>query len=451
MSRNFVSMNVNPCKMCMAMGGSLAFKGIEGAMVLMHGSQGCSTYIRRHISTHYNEPIDIASSSLNEKDTIHGGAKNLKQGLKNVIALYNPKVIGVLTTCLTETIGEDIEAIVEEFKRKHRVDVDIIPVATPGYGGSHFEGYYRAVQQIVKYYARPAAAHEGINVVTGFMTPADIRELKRIFELFGLQATIVPDISETLDEPFSGEYHMIPAGGSKRDDLTKIAGAKATIEFGLNVAYLDSPGIELQRSFGVPVYRLPLPIGLKNTDRLINTLCELSQREVPQELKTERGRLLDAMIDSHKYNAQGCAAVFGDPETVYAVTSLCMENGIHPAVIATGTKSDCFSEQIGKLGTPEGTVVLSDTDFETIQALVREKQVNILIGHSDGKFVEEKEQVPLVRIGFPIHDHVGAQRENHIGYSATALFLDRITNKLIDSKHGAFRKEIYNAFYKQAR
>ena len=88
MSRNFVNTNVNPCKMCMIMGASLAFKGLEKSIVVMHGSQGCSTYVRRHMAQHFNEPVDIASSSLNEKATVFGGSERLKAGLKNVIKLY---------------------------------------------------------------------------------------------------------------------------------------------------------------------------------------------------------------------------------------------------------------------------------------------------------------------------------------------------------------------------
>ena len=451
MSRNFVSMDVNPCKMCMAMGASLAFKGLEGAMILMHGSQGCSTYIRRHISTHFDEPIDIASSSLNEKDTIHGGAKNLKHGLKNVIALYDPKAIGVLTTCLTETIGEDTAAIVDDFKKKHGIrDIDIIPVSTPGYGGSHYEGYYAAVLSIVKYFARPAESHEGINIITGWMTPAEVRDLKRILSYFDINATIVPDISETLDEPYSGEYHMIPAGGTKAAELSAMAGARATIEFGLSLPPALSPGAWLEAQYGVPLYRLPLPIGLKNTDALLAALCKIARCELPEVLQAERGRLLDAMIDSHKFNAEGNAALFGDPETVYATAALCLENGIEPIVVATGTRNDSFEEGIrGLTGFPPKAHVLADTDFDTIQTLVRANGVNLLIGHSDGKFVEEKENVPLVRIGFPIHDRVGAHRQMHIGYGGTALLLDRIANMLIEAKHSGFRQELFDTFYRK--
>ena len=61
-----VNLNTNPCKMCMPMGAATAFYGIKDCITILHGSQGCATYIRRHMATHYNEPVDIASSSLTE-------------------------------------------------------------------------------------------------------------------------------------------------------------------------------------------------------------------------------------------------------------------------------------------------------------------------------------------------------------------------------------------------
>ena len=106
MRGNLVNLNVNPCKMCMPMGVMTAMYGIKKCVSILHGSQGCSTYIRRHMATHYNEPVDIASSSLTEEGTVYGGEKNLIQGLINLIKVYEPEVIGVATTCLQKPSGK---------------------------------------------------------------------------------------------------------------------------------------------------------------------------------------------------------------------------------------------------------------------------------------------------------------------------------------------------------
>ena len=178
MSANLVNLNTNPCKMCMPMGSVSAFYGISKSMSILHGSQGCSTYIRRHMATHYNEPVDIASSSLTEEGTVFGGTKNLLKGLENLIKLYNPEVIAVSTTCLAETIGEDVPAIIKQFKDEHpEVTATIIPVSSPGYGGSQYEGFFRALHAIVRHVPMDAAPNNVVNIITGHLSAADSRAL----------------------------------------------------------------------------------------------------------------------------------------------------------------------------------------------------------------------------------------------------------------------------------
>jgi nitrogenase molybdenum-iron protein NifN len=61
--------------------------------------------------------------------------------------------------------------------------------------------------------------------------------------------------------------------------------------------------------------------------------------------------------------------------------------------------------------------------------------------------VEEKEGVPLIRVGFPIHDRIGGQRINYTGYEGSTTFMDSITNTLLEKKYSTFRKRMYDSFY----
>jgi len=196
----------------MPLGGVMALKGIENSMVILHGSQGCSTYIRRHMATHFNEPIDIASSSLTEDGTIYGGSKNLKLGLTNIIKLYNPEIIGVLTTCLAETIGEDIGRIIKEFQEENLEanNVKIIPISSPAYSGTQSEGYYKTLRRLVEYLSKGDIKHNKINIIAANINPGDIRQLKYILDVFGVEYILLPDISDTLDGGYNKEYKKIP-------------------------------------------------------------------------------------------------------------------------------------------------------------------------------------------------------------------------------------------------
>jgi nitrogenase molybdenum-iron protein NifN len=439
----------------MPLGGVLAFKGIENSMVILHGSQGCSTYIRRHMATHYNEPIDIASSSLTENGTIYGGTKNLKAGLRNLIKSYNPSTIGVLTTCLAETIGEDINRITKEFMEEEKeLDVKnlrIITVPTPGYSGSQAEGYYRALRKIVEQVAEKGQKNKKINIIAANLNPGDIRNIKTMLEHIKVEYILLPDVSETLDSPHHKEYKRISDGGTKICDIRDMANSIATIEMGMSIDNEESPGLYLQQTFGVPLYRCGIPIGLKNTDEFLDLVVTISEKTLPESFKVERGRYLDAMIDNHKYNGEARALVYGEPELVLAVVKLCCENGILPKIIATGSKNNKIKNLLEKelKVFSEEFIILDDTDFETIEKYASEEKINIMIGNSDGRRIAGRLNLSIVRIGFPVHDRVGAQRQFFTGYNGSSFFIDNTANVILEHKEESFRDEAFEKYYKE--
>ena len=72
-----------------------------------------------------------------------------------------PYVIGVLTTCLAETMGEDLDRIIRDYCRERGPGgADIIPVPTPSYSGSHTEGFWAATKAIIAHYARKTEGHQ---------------------------------------------------------------------------------------------------------------------------------------------------------------------------------------------------------------------------------------------------------------------------------------------------
>jgi len=213
----------NACKLCSPLGASLVFKGIEGCIPMIHGSQGCATYIRRYMISHYKEPVDIASSNFSEETTIYGGNKNFCTGIDNVRHMYNPAVIGIASTCLSETIGEDIPRLIREYAQLH--EGEQIPVfihaSTPSYQGSHMDGFHETVLSAVASLANEGATSKQINIFSGFISPADIRYIKEICDDFGVEYMVFPDYSDTLDNPHWKDYQLIPGRGNTGSSNTK--------------------------------------------------------------------------------------------------------------------------------------------------------------------------------------------------------------------------------------
>jgi nitrogenase molybdenum-iron protein alpha/beta subunit/MoaA/NifB/PqqE/SkfB family radical SAM enzyme len=448
-----LNLNVNPCKMCMPMGAISALWGVKGCMPMLHGSQGCATYIRRHMATHYSEPIDIASSSLTEEGTVFGGEANLLKGLKNMIELYNPEVIGVCTTCLAETIGEDVGAIVKKFYEQNST-VKIINVASPGYGGTQNEGWFVAIRSILEQMEPNSQPNGKINIITPMISPADTRWLKSFLTEMGISYILLPDISDNLDGATEKHYKRLKTNGTSITDIAAMAGAKLTIEFSEFIDEKISPAEYLKETYGVPYIKLPLPAGASGMDKLIGVFTEAGG-VASDEIKKARGRYIDAMIDSHKHSAGARVAVFGDPDFVAAMVRLCCENGALPVLSATGSISPKLREMLAnetedcrKFHFADEIRILDDSDFSAIEKACVELNANLLIGSSDGRRISRKLNIPLIRCAFPIHDYIGGQRTRILGFDGSLCILDQVANAMMEKVENSFREDLHKKFYK---
>ena len=429
----------NACKLCAPLGASLVFRGIEGAVPFLHGSQGCATYMRRYIISHFREPMDIAASGFSESSAIFGGGENLRRGLQNVTAQYKPSMIGVATTCLCETIGEDVAAMVREYQEA-QIDLQtpqLVHVSTPSYSGTHVDGFHAAVRSVVATLAtpKPEPSHH-VNLFPGMVSAADLRYLKEITEDFEISSMLLPDYSETLDGPALDVYQKIPAGGTPIQGIRSAAGARASIEFGRTIRQRDTAAAFLESTFGVRAHRLGLPIGINETDRFFSTLEKITDRPVPRQHELERGRLIDSYVDAHKYVFGKRAIVYGEEDLVVGLAALLAEIGIIPVLCASGGKSGALRQAIAEVApsSPGVTEVCDDTDFMSIGEKAKLLKPDLLIGNSKGYAIARELGIPLVRVGFPIHDRIGGQRILHLGYRGTQQLFDRIVNGLLEYK-----------------
>jgi nitrogenase molybdenum-iron protein NifN len=434
----------NACKLCTPLGAALVFKGIRGAVPLLHGSQGCSTYIRRYLISHYREPIDIACSNFSEQTAIFGGGANLKIALDNIRRQYDPEMIGVATTCLSETIGDDVPMFIREY-RESCAGEDLPPmvhVATPSYQGTHMQGFHAALRAVVDQLAQGAAeAGRHVNLFPGMVSPADMRHLREICADFDLPVVLLPDYADTLDGPLWAEYQRIPEGGTSVAAIRSSGSARASLELGdvLARAKETAAGL-LWKRFEVPCHRMGLPVGIDATDRMFAALAEISGRPTPENHLRERGRLIDSYADGHKYVMDARAVVFGEEDLVVGLAGFLGEIGVVPVVCASGGRSGhlaaCIAERFPD-HSQKGIQVLSDADFVTIETAARDAQPDFLIGNSKGYSMARRLDKPLIRVGFPVHDRVGGARLLHLGYRGSQQLFDRIANTLMAARQTA--------------
>jgi nitrogenase molybdenum-iron protein NifN len=430
----------NACKVCAPLGASLAFAGIKGATTLLHGSQGCSTYIRRYMISHFKEPIDIASSNFNETAVIFGGRDNFFKAMANVITQYEPELIGIATTCLAETIGDDVRSFIAELTQDDKAQLpELVSVSTPSFKGTHAEGFHATVKAIIETLAENTNPTTKINILPSMISPEDVRYLRGVGRDCAIEFTILPDYSETLDGQSWQQYNVLPPGGTNVTEIKAMGASPATIQFGSTLDWPTTGGELLKDRFDIRCYNIPLPIGIKNCDKFFSVMGELTGKAMPDEYSSRRGRLLDSYADAHKYIFGKKAVLYGEEDLVVSMAAFLAEIGVVPVICATGAKSGRFKDAIyDAVGDIKNRVnVVEAVDFIEIEELALEHKPDFIIGNSKGFALSKKLDIPLLRIGFPVHDRFGGARIRHIGYGGTQELFDRIVNTVIEQKQSA--------------
>jgi len=451
----------NACKLCTPLGAAFAFKGVERSITILHGSQGCSTYIRRYLISHFREPIDIASSNFTENTAVFGGKQNLMTALDNIWRQYKPRLIGVASTCLTETIGEDTPGIVREWN-EHFIAAHpgvkppyVCTVGTPSYKGTHRDGFQATLLSLVSQVCKsdnpangsdpePAEAEEKasatakrplVNLIAGMVSCSDLRFLRDALKAFQLDGILLPDYADALDGGLWSEYHSNPPGGTPVRRIAAMKNAVATVELGA-LPSSQSAGMFLKTNHDIPLYSHNLPIGIRETDRFMAALSELSGKPLPQRFKEARDRLADSYADAHKYIFEIPCLLYGEEDFVVGMASFLAEIGMIPAVCASGSASGLLESRLREVLPDYDTMdvrIASGSDFIGIEEVARERDVKLVVGNSKGYKTAKNLGIPLVRAGFPIHDRFGGHRILHLGYEGAQNLFDLLVNTVLEN------------------
>ncbi|MBU4377528.1 MAG: nitrogenase molybdenum-iron protein subunit beta, partial [Proteobacteria bacterium] len=412
------ALTINPAKTCQPIGAMYAALGIHGCLPHSHGSQGCCAYHRSALTRHYKEPVSAATSSFTEGASVFGGQANLLQAINNIFTVYEPEVIAVHTTCLSETIGDDLNQIFDKARREGKVPegCTLVGAPTPSYVGSHVTGFSNMVKAMAQL-AEPSGKKSGkVNIIPGWVEPSDMAEIKRLAALVGVPVTVFPDTSGVLDAPLTGEYKMFPDGGVTIKELKASGDATATLAMG---EWCSADAARwLDAKCKVPCTVLDMPFGLAATDRFIDVLRTVAGVTVPDAVAVERGQLVDLISDMHQYFYGKRVALWGDPDQLISMCEFLVSLDMQPAYVVTGTPGKKFEERIRDIcaGRPFEVKVKAKGDMFLMHQWIKNEPVDLLIGNSYGKYIARDEDIPLLRWGFPILDRQGHQYFPTVGY-----------------------------------
>jgi nitrogenase molybdenum-iron protein NifN len=419
----------NPLKMSQPIGGALAFLGLRGAMPVLHGSQGCTSFGLVLFVRHFREAIPLQTTAMSEVATILGGLENVEQAVMNIWKRAKPEVIGILSTGVTEVKGDDVDGFLTLIREKHPElsGTEIVYVSTPDFKQAFQDGWAGTVGTLVEKLVEPVEdgiRHPGrVNVLPGcHVTPGDIDELRSIFEEFGLDATFLPDLSGSLDGHVPDDFVPTSLGGCGVDEIRSMGRAVHTIAIG---DQMRGAALALEQKTGVPYTVFDRLTGLEPCDRFISLLSSLSGLPVPSRFRRQRSQLLDAMLDGHFHFGGRKVAIGAEPDLLWALSSWFHEMGCEVAAAVTTTDSLRLAE------VPAEEVLIGDLEDLEMRAV----GCDLLVTHSHGRQASERLGIPLFRAGIPQFDRLGTAQQVMVGYRGTRDLVFQVGNILMERAH----------------
>lgn len=438
------ALSTNPLKSSAPLGAALAYLGIEGAVPLFHGSQGCTAFAMVHLVRHFKEAVPLQTTAMNEVSTILGGAEQIEEAIENLIKKSNPKFIGIASTALTETRGEDVAGELKEIlgRRDDFAPTQVVYASTPDFDGGMEDGWAKAIVAVIDALV-PKVDPVMVNtdprqvnlLCPSFMTPAEVEEMVRVVRAFGLSPIVLPDLSSSLDGHVSDNWSGTSLGGTTAEDIAKIPESAFTLVIGES---MRAAAALIEDRAMVPFRVFQSVTGLKAMDGFVKTLMGLTGiADVPPSIKRDRSRLVDASLDAHFHTGGLKVAIAADPDLLFSLSTCLSGMGADVVTAVTTTTANPVVEQIHS-----DEVLLGDLgDFERSAA---DNGAQMLVTHAHGRHAAHRLHLPLLRAGFPIFDRLGAQDICRVGYRGTRSFLFEVAN-IVQSQHHRATPEDFGA------
>jgi nitrogenase molybdenum-iron protein NifN len=343
-----------------------------------------------------------------------------------------PRFIGVATTALMETRGEDIvgdmKLIID--RNPELQNLRIVLAKTPDFAGAIEDGWSKAVTAIIDEIVEPRDAaeplYQQINILPGVhQTPGDIEWMVETAESFGLVPVVLPDVSGSLDGTVPDHYIATTFGGITVEAIARMGGAVHTVAIG---EHMRAPADLMASRTGVPSTVLPTLTGLGPSDEFVALLSRVSQRAAPPRLRRQRSQLLDAMLDGHFHFGAKRIAIGADPDLLTGLAGFFTSMG---AEIVAAVASTANSPLLAAV--PTARVVVGDLmDLEDSAAAA---EADLLVTHSHGRQASERLGIPLLRVGFPVFDRLGPMHRCTAGYRGTRNLIFEVANIVLSGMH----------------
>ena len=408
-------LQVNPFKLSQPMGAVLAFLGIDKCMPLMHGGQGCTSFTKVYFTRHFCEPIAIQTSAVTDAIAVlDGGDYSIVESVKNITRKVTPSLIGLHTTGLPETKGDDIRGVASQ------IDFPLVYVNTPDYEGGLESGWALTCQAIIEQIVEPSQTVNDNKLVLlphVSMQPVEVEKAKEFIESFGFNVFALPDLSTSLDGHLGEKQAALSSGGISIDEIRALGDSGLVISIGESMRGCAEK--LLDKNSEIRHHHFAHLNGLEATDSLVSVLLEETGFSAPPlPVARWRQRLQDAMLDSHFSLGQTRFLVAAEPDQLMGLCKSLREAGGRISLAI----STVPSPQLGKLDAER--VIVGDLEDAEDAA----EEFDVIIGNGHCEALAHRLHKGHVLRGFPNWEQVGNTLKNDILYEGSCYLLFEAAN-----------------------
>lgn len=411
--------SVNPFKLSQPMGATLAFLGVKGCMPLMHGAQGCASFTKVFFTRHFNEPIAIQTTAVNDITAVFdGGEYGVGTAVENITKKITPSLIGLYSTGLTEAKGDDLRGAAS------KVESPIVWVNTPDFEGGFESGWSLTIKAMIEQLVEEKSdieARKAVIIPNVSMSALEVEKLKEFLSDMGfLRVFALPDISTSLDGYLGEKQGQMSSGGIEMEYLTALADSELVITVGMSVKECG----EALKAKNTLINHLHFDSlgGLVNTDNFVESLMDMGY-VANERIKRWRARLQDAMLDTHFVIGKHCFLIALEADNARSIADALSEAGAKIERIVLPQKVQSGLETYKNV---------TQGDLEDISKVLTD--IDVIVTNEHGKSIAQLNSKSLLLRGFPIFEALGHSLKSDILYEGSAQLLFETAN-LIEVGH----------------
>ena len=388
-------LEANPFLLSQPLGAALAFSGVRNCMPLLHGVQGCAGFAKELFSRHFNKPVMIHTSAVNDITAVlDGGEYGIGNAIENVAQKALPELVGLFSTGLTETKGDDIRGAAK------KILLPSVWVNTPDFEGSFESGWALAVEAIVTQLCEECASvtpKKAVILPHASITPAEVEKIKEFLTECGfLEVLAIPDLSTSIDGMEGKASKQMSGGGIAIESIKTAADCEVAVAVGDSMK--GALRALLKKNGQINAVAIPSLSGIRAGDRLVDFLVELGYTP-GEKIKQWRKRATNMLLDTHALIA-GQRFVLGvEADQRRAITDLLEECG------ATVINED------------EAVI----RDFDDIAGHIGD--VDVLIANERARALAKAHGKIVIARGYPALKSYGAALKNDLLYEGCCRFL----------------------------